>query len=434
MTGVTRGLANIICCGCAALAGFLAALTLGCGGAAAEFNLRPGTRIAVVSTLADGGSGSLRLALALPGPKLIVFSVSGIIRLDRDLSIETDGVHLAGETAPGQGIVLAGASLRIRASHVRISHIGVYAGATADRAKADSRDSISIYGQRKRGTPIAGITLSHITAAWGVDENIGVQGLVDGVRIERSLIAEGLTAGGHPKGSHSMNLLLGNTVKRAEILGNVFAFSLWRSPRVTQGNTVAIINNLVVGYGLAATQIDPTTSIRQAGAIDVIGNAYLPGPLSLCKRPAIDIKPEFFAAAPATAVHIAGNLVLGATGRCAGPAAPDSVAALLAPGPLVPVVDWPTRPAAALHPAILDAAGARPLARNPIDARIVAAIRAGSMAFLANEQALGGLPEIRAEAVAPPDLPAMLATPADVAKTKAFLCRSRARVGDAGRC
>jgi hypothetical protein len=117
-------------------------------------------------------------------------------------------------------------------------------------------------GRGSRKTWIGNIVLRNVSVGWGVDENIGINGLVDGVRIEESLIAEGLKHGGHPKGLHSMNLLVGSPVKTLLILGNVFATSNQRSPRLTQGNIVEFLNNFVYGFGKKATHIDSNQNGR----------------------------------------------------------------------------------------------------------------------------------------------------------------------------
>jgi pectate lyase len=71
-----------------------------------------------VTTLAESGPGSLREALETPGPRTIVFAVSGVIDLGDanadDPFDESDGnnvltiahgdVTIAGQTAPGAGI------------------------------------------------------------------------------------------------------------------------------------------------------------------------------------------------------------------------------------------------------------------------------------------------------------------------------------------
>lgn len=395
-----------------------------------------GARIVRVTTLADSGPGSLRAALAAPGPSIIVFEVGGYVTLVTDLEISQSSTFIAGETAPGNGIVIRKGNLRVRASDAVVSNIAVFPGSTNDPVTAPSRDAISIYGSPKRGRLLRNITLRYVTAGWGVDENVGVQGLVDGLRVERSLIAEGLRAGGHPKGNHSMNLVLGNTVRRVEILGNILASSEWRNARMTQGNLASMINNFIVGYGQSATHIDNTSEILNAGAIDVIGNAYMPGAESRCNRTIIEVQKGFLESVPRTRVYLADNIAIGPDRSCGGKTLDAAIASKLASAPALKVSDWRIARAVSLYPAILDNAGSRPAARNPIDRRIIAEIRGHRTRLVDNEAAVGGWPDL-AETAHDLKLPIsgkMLNSDADVAAFTSWLCRRRLAVGEKAEC
>jgi len=60
-----------------------------------------------VTTLAAAGVGSLQWALDRPGPRIIVFAVSGVI--EGDVHIPHGDVTIAGQTAPGEaGITILG--------------------------------------------------------------------------------------------------------------------------------------------------------------------------------------------------------------------------------------------------------------------------------------------------------------------------------------
>jgi hypothetical protein len=87
-----------------------------------------GGRVLRVTTLADSGPGSLRAALETRGPRIVVFAVSGVIDDERPLCIEEPFVTVAGQTAPGDGITLAGEELRIQAHDVVLRHLRVRTG------------------------------------------------------------------------------------------------------------------------------------------------------------------------------------------------------------------------------------------------------------------------------------------------------------------
>src|SRR3546814_16667219 len=67
-----------------------------------------GGRILGVDTLADGGPGSLRACIDATGPRVCIFRVSGTIRFTtRPPVIANPYLTIAGQTAPGGGIVIA---------------------------------------------------------------------------------------------------------------------------------------------------------------------------------------------------------------------------------------------------------------------------------------------------------------------------------------
>lgn len=63
-----------------------------------------------VTNLNDSGAGSLRAAVA-GGNRIIVFDVAGTIMLEEDLRIKSSNITILGQTALGEGICVAGASV-----------------------------------------------------------------------------------------------------------------------------------------------------------------------------------------------------------------------------------------------------------------------------------------------------------------------------------
>lgn len=345
-----------------------------------------GSKIVRVTTLADDGRGSLRAALAQCGPCVIVFDIGGVIELKSNLAIEKDHVTMAGETAPSPGILLHGATLNIRASELVVSHIAVYAGSSDDPKIAENRDGISVYGSESRKHTIRNVILRNVSVGWGVDENIGLQGLVDGVRIERSLIAQPLRNGGHPKGVHSMNVLLSSGVARVIMAGNILAGAEQRNPRINTGNRVSFINNLIAGTGAFTGQLDTSLETRQKGLIDMIGNFYLPSSATSCKNKAIQLDEKFLTVTPQTRLYLADNLI-DETYNPGCLELTNADEALLADAPLNTVQGWETLPAEGLKEVLIGSAGSRPVARNPVDQAVIAQIMDGTIAPLEDDRA-----------------------------------------------
>lgn len=394
-----------------------------------------GAKIIAVSNLNDSGPGSLRAALEARGPRVVVFEVAGIIRLQSNVTLIEPQLTLAGETAPSPGIILTGGSFNIRTKDAVISHIAVYPGSADDRAVGENRDAMSFFGSDAPGKHRQqNIVLRNVSLGWGVDENLGIQGLTDNLQIDRALIAQPLLYGGHPKGKRAMNLLLGNPVGRVVITGSVLASGNQRSARFTQGNRVSFVNNLIYGPGMVATHVDSSQKILNPGAIDIIGNVYVPNTDTNCKLPLIRIDPTFFIRQPLTPVYLEDNISIGPRAKCLRGVDRGEVG--LSAAPAHRLADWSIRPAATVYPAILDHAGSHPAARNPVDRRVIAGIRDNSLRMINQESDVGGMPDI-APVRAPLRLPVPVAPLADegtVARLKAYLCERHRVVTGGLRC
>ncbi len=394
-----------------------------------------GSKIVRITTLADDGRGSLRAALAQCGPCVVVFDISGVIELKSNLAIEQDHVTIAGETAPSPGILLHGGTLNIRASDVVVSHIAVYAGSSDDPKIAENRDGISIYGSESRKHTIRNVVLRNVSVGWGVDENIGLQGLVDGVRIERSLIAQPLRSGGHPKGVHSMNVLFSSSTSRVIMTGNILAGAEQRNPRINTGNRVSFVNNLIAGTGAYTGQFDTSLKTRQKGLIDIIGNLYLPSSATSCKNKAIHFDDKFLTTTPLTRVYMADNQI-DETYKADCLELTNADEALLADAPLTAFKGWETLPAESLKDVLIESAGSHTVSRNPLDQAVIGQILDGTIAPLDNDKtAKNLLKKIKPkESVAWEKGAGPVIFVKDMGGMKKSLCARFKAVGGAGAC
>lgn len=133
------------------------------GGGMYSFGGRGG-KVYVVTTLADRGPGSFREACEAGGPRIVVFNVSGIIRLIERIRIRAPYITIAGSTAPGDGVCIAGNTVELETHDVVIRHMRFRRG---DVWVGDRNDSIG-------GNPIGNIMIDHVSASWGLDENMSM--------------------------------------------------------------------------------------------------------------------------------------------------------------------------------------------------------------------------------------------------------------------
>ena len=121
-----------------------------------------GGQVLLVVNLNDSGRGSLRAACEAKGPRTVVFRVAGLIDLKSPIRLREADITVAGQTAPGDGVCLKGASFLVETSNVIIRHLRVRAG---DQLGQEV-DSISIGGQSRD------VILDHCSTSWSVDESL----------------------------------------------------------------------------------------------------------------------------------------------------------------------------------------------------------------------------------------------------------------------
>ncbi|MEG1587224.1 MAG: pectate lyase, partial [Bacteroidales bacterium] len=82
-----------------------------------------GGNVFYVTNLENDGAGSLRWAVRKKGPKTILFNVSGTIHLKSPLDINHDSITIAGQSAPGDGICIAGAPVKVKGSNIILRYL-----------------------------------------------------------------------------------------------------------------------------------------------------------------------------------------------------------------------------------------------------------------------------------------------------------------------
>lgn len=350
-------------------------LALTADGRAAHWPTEAGDRgrVIVVTTLADSGPGSLRAALAARGPRRIVFAVGGEIWLKDSLTISQAFVTVAGETAPAPGITLLGNRVRIRGHDVILRHLRIRPGALPGGFDAQNRDAAAIGGNEDGERPGYNIVMENCSVSWSVDELIQIWGRNShDITVRRCIIAEALDRSIHPKGRHSMGLIIGPEVHNVLIAENLFAHNSARNPAISEGASAMIVNNLIYNPGFGAVHF---YAHGRAGPTlaTIVGNVVIGGQQT--KRGLLAAFDKGIAAGSMVYYH--DNIAIHAKTFNKNEKARQENSEFIpvVSSPPVWIGMIPPYPAKEVPEKVLAAAGARPWDRDATDRRIVAEVR-----------------------------------------------------------
>jgi hypothetical protein len=347
-----------------------------------------GGQVLRVTSLAAEGAGSLRAALAAPGPRMVVFEVGGVIALRDPLIIDQPCVTVAGQTAPEPGIAIIGAGLFVTASDVLVQHLRIRVGDRPEGPAPDARDALSVYpGPEAR--PTRKVVIDHCSLSWAVDECASTWGaVVSDVTFRQCVFAEGLSRSIHPKGEHSKGLLLGDHARRIAVIGNLFAHNMQRNPFVKGDVSALIVNNLVYNPGVLGIHFGDHEKSGPSLAV-VMGNVFVPGPGTVAQIPLVTLQTDMDRA---TRVYAFDNDP-GNRREWMGLMMSACWTALEKPeASPVRVTPLTVRPSARVKEWVLASAGARPAHRDAVDARIIRDVREGTGRIIDHPGEAGGFP------------------------------------------
>lgn len=361
-------------------------------GAVTRGGLVDGVRIEHVTTLADDGPGSLRAVLSERGAKVVVFDVGGVIELKSDLRIGWPNVTIAGQTAPYPGILIKGAKIRIVAADVVLQHISVHPmfNPLGPGVRGEI-DSLAVGECKRCAKQVSDVRIENVSAGWANDEVLGLWGdKLKRITIRNSIIAEGFRNAGHPKGQHSMGLLIGEGIQAVEVTGNLFANNNRRNPVLGGGASAYVANNLIYNPGASIMHMydDGPDQVTRA---TLVANMIKLGPDSEPSIQTLDIPQEMVERATPARVFAKDNRCCGGT---ASERAGDKLVGVTAPPVLAET--WTLMPVDAVEGWVRKHAGSRPKERNPIDARIVASVTDNTGRIIDGAADVGGHPDMKA--------------------------------------
>lgn len=212
-----------------------------------------------VTTLADSGPGSLRDAVS-ESNRIIVFNVGGVIDLESPLKISGSNLTIAGQTAPGDGITIAGYPTTLEGDNIIMRYLRFRLG---DHYPSEA----DAFG----GRYMKDIIIDHSSFSWSVDEVLSIYG-VENLTIQWSIISEAMHMSQHVKGKHGYGGIWGG--KNTSFHHNLIAHNSSRNPALdsTAGNSHDFRNNVVYNWG-------HFSAYGGIGANNnLIENYYKPGP------------------------------------------------------------------------------------------------------------------------------------------------------------
>jgi hypothetical protein len=354
------------------------------GGGMYSFGGRGGRTI-VVTSLDDDGPGTLRNALEQSGPRVIVFNVAGVIKLKDRIRVRAPYVTLVGNTAPGDGVCIAGNTVEVETHDVVIRHLRFRRGAMDP---GDRNDSLG-------GNPVGNVMIDHVSASWGLDENLSMYRHMyhppDGgkdlklptvnITIQNSISSEGLNTFNHAFGSTIGGL-------NSTFHHNLWACNSGRNPSVGMYGDFTFANNVLFNW--VHRTVDGGDHMSM---FNIINNYLKPGPAT----PASDVahrllKPESERSKTVIdhfgKAYVAGNVVEGddrvTKDNWDGGVQPAPVKAPLDEVLRQVRVDKPfdhaplqITDARTAYEFVLNHAGATLPKRDPVDVRVINFVRTG---------------------------------------------------------
>jgi len=330
-------------------------------------------------------AGSLRYGVnhTPSSGRTIVFDISGTITLSTRLNVYKNNLTIAGQTAPGNGIQIAGEGIQVRGTNVVLQQFHVRPGY---KDPNNTRDAIWVYDTSRD------VMVDHISASWSDDETISVTGDSDRVSVQYCIISECLNYQGHGYGSII-------SMPTASFHHNLYALNKSRNPATgNNGGVLDFRNNVMYDWSYRSGYDDP----GNAGNLNFVNNYYKYG----LDTPAGTRMLIFGHTSTATRMYASGNYVYGYPavtadnwegnngynnngGMLYGSGVSEAIVRVNTPFAAAPVY---TQTAEDAYNNVLANVGAFAWNRDSVDANIVAKVQTGTGHIINYETDVGGYP------------------------------------------
>lgn len=233
-----------------------------------------GGEVYYVTSLEDTDTpGTLRYGVTHLSKATILFKVSGTIQLKSGLNISGNNLTIAGQSAPGDGICLAGYPVSVSGNNVIVRYMRFRMGDWF--LSADEADGADAFGGRFCNNVI----VDHCSISWSTDECASFYANYN-FTMQWCIISESLCNSLHSKGSHGYGAIWGGI--GASYLHNLMLHHNSRTPRFGTGNLgnpndhmTDMRNNVIYNWcGNGCYGAEGMT-------VNMINNYYKPGPATL---------------------------------------------------------------------------------------------------------------------------------------------------------
>ncbi|WBL24721.1 pectinesterase family protein [Zunongwangia sp. HGR-M22] len=339
-----------------------------------------------VTNLNDDGEGSLRKGILKHDPRIIVFEVAGTIDLKSSLDINHGNLTIAGQTAPGGGITLKGFPMKIKAENVIIRYVRFRMG---DENEVED-DALGGRGQKN-------VIIDHCSMSWATDENVSFYWNKN-FTMQWCIISEALNRSVHHKGAHGYGGIWGG--EKASFHHNLIMSNNSRNPRFggsksvpnTPDELVDFRNNVIFNWG------DNNIYGGEKGSYNIVNNYFKSGPATTSSKKDRIAAPSL----PYGKFYVEGNYMYNFPEitknnwdggiQCEDPLAAKSETEFSINDNIK------TQSALEAYNSVLRYAGSS-YARDEVDKRLVAEVRAGETTFkngiIDSQETVGGWPVLR---------------------------------------
>jgi pectate lyase len=353
-----------------------------------------GGNVVFVTNLNDSGPGSLREALLnFDNPRTILFSISGTIFLKSIIKVRSGNFTLAGQSAPGEGICVAGSGIDIEADNVIIRYMRFRPG------EIDSIETDALTIKRSHN-----VIVDHCSMSWSTDETCSCYDNFD-FTLQWCIVSESLNKSVHRKGEHGYGGIWGG--QNATFHHNLLAHHNSRNPRLhgsrylkqPEKEKAELINNVVYNWKSKCIYAG------EQGTYTISENYFKPGPATSKSSSKRILDPwEPFSYYYFNSNFIDGNPELTENNKLSIDKKHPLPNDFFCKVPLQ-ISDLATSTAHEAFSAVLKSAGAS-LHRDAVDKRIIEEVRNGKYTFGKNgiinsQNDVGGWPELKSSSPLP---------------------------------